>query len=386
MQDDPQQKPSRPPGTFRVGSIGGIDVLVRSSWIIVALLMAYVLAPLVDRVQPGLGVWKYVAGLAYAVLLYLTVLLHELSHALMAKHYGLPVRWITLSFLGGMTTIEGESSSPGQEFKIAVVGPVTSLLVGGAFYGLSTVTPMGVLGLAVGGVAYANLVIGGLNLVPGLPLDGGRVLQSAVWKGTGNPHRGTLVAGWVGRAVAVLALLSPLFLSAVNDENGTGGGPDFVDYLVAWVIAAFLWTGASASIASVRIRERLPELKARPLARRVIAVPADLSVAEAVRRAQEAGAGAIVTHTTDERVSGLVSEAALAATPPERRPWQPVSAVARTVEDGLVLPADIAGEDLVKALTRTPAAEYLLLEEDGSIFGVLATSDVDRAFAAGGKR
>jgi Zn-dependent protease/CBS domain-containing protein len=370
--------PAYPPGTLRVGTIGGVAVLVRSSWILVALLLAYLLAPQVDRVEPGLGAWKYVAGLAYAVLLYLTVLLHEMSHALMAKRYGLPVRWITLSFLGGMTAIDGEARTPGQEFRIAVVGPITSIAVGLVALGIGQVTPDGLIGMAVNGVAFANLVIGALNLVPGLPLDGGRVLQSAVWRTTGDPHRGTLVAAWAGRTVAVLVLFWPLAWAAA------GNHPDILDYLLTWVVTAFLWSGATAAIVSVRIRRRLPSLRARTLARRVIAVPGDLSVAEAVRRAQEAGAGGIVVHSTDERLTGVVSEAALVATPHDRRPWQPVSSVARSVEEGLVLPADIFGEDLVRALTRTPAAEYVLVEPDGGIYGLLSTADVDRAFAAQG--
>jgi Zn-dependent protease/CBS domain-containing protein len=374
--DKPAPDPAYPPGTLRVGTVGGVVVLVRSSWILVALLLAYLLAPNVDRVEPGLGAWKYVAGLAYAVLLYLTVLLHEMSHALMAKRFGLPVRWITLSFLGGMTAIDGEAKTPGQEFKIAVVGPVTSIGVGLVALGLGFVLPGGLIGMAVDGVAFANLVIGALNLVPGLPLDGGRVLQSAVWRTTGNMHRGTLVAAWAGRVVAVLVLFWPLLWAA------TGNHPDFLDYLLTWVVAAFLWSGASAAIVSVKIRSRLPALKARALARRVIAVPGDLSVAEAVRRAQEAGAGGIVVHSGDDRLTGVVSEAALVATPHERRPWQPVSSVARSMEEGLVLPADIAGEDLVRALNRTPAAEYVLVEPDGGIYGLLSTADVDRAFAA----
>lgn len=370
-----------PPGTLRVGSVGGVVVLVRSSWILVALLLAYLLAPQVDRVEPGLGVWKYVAGLAYAVLLYLTVLLHEMSHALMAKHYGLPVRWITLSFLGGMTTIDGESRTPRQEFRIAVVGPLTSIAVGLVALALTRVLPDGLIGMAIGGVAFANLVIGVLNLVPGLPLDGGRVLQAAVWKSTGNTHKGTMVAAWAGRGVAILALFWPLASVGI-----TGQRPDFLDYLLAWVVAAFLWGGATAAIASVQIRRRLPALKARGLARRVIAVPDDLSVAEAVRRAQEAGAGGIVVHSGDERVTGVVSEAALLAIPEDRRAWQPVSSVARTMEDGLALPADIVGEELIRAITRTPAAEYVLTEQDGSIYGLLSTADVDRAFALVGKK
>ena len=110
------------------------------------------------------------------------------------------------------------------------------------------------------------------------------------------------------------------------------------------------------------------------------AVPADLPLSEAVRRAQEAQAGGILTTTTDGRTTGLVSEAALLATPEDRRPWVPTSSVARTLEAGLRLPVGLRGEDLVRALTRTPAAEYLLVEEDGSVYGVLVTADVDRAF------
>jgi len=378
MNDAPDPKPAYPPGSIRIGSIGGIDVLVRSSWLLIALLIAWLLAPQVEIAQPGIGGWKYLAGLAYAVLLYLTVLLHEMSHALMAKRYGLGVRWITLSFLGGMTTIEGEPGTPSQQFRIAVVGPITSIAVGLVALGLHFVVPDGVLGLAVDGMAFANLVIGALNLIPGLPLDGGRVLQAAVWKSTGNPHRGTMVAAWAGRVVAVLALFWPLASAAI-----TGRDPDLLDYALAWVIAAFLWGGASAAISSVRIRSRLPALQARGLSRRVIAVPGDLSIAEAARRAVEAGAGGIVVHSSDERVSGLVSETSLAMTPDDRRPWVAITAVARTIEDGLVLPVDIAGEDLVKALNRTPATEYLLVEPDGSIHGMLSTRDVDAAFANG---
>ena len=183
------------------------------------------------------------------------------------------------------------------------------------------------------GLAGANLIVGVLNLVPGLPLDGGRVLRALVWRITGNMHRGTIVAG-LGRSgrrgpgAAAGRCWSGLLI---------GTAPDVFDYLMAVVIASFLWTGATASMLSARVRRRLPALKARPLARRVVAVPDELPIAEAVRRAQESGAGAIVVHAGDDRLSGVVSEAALLATPEERRAWVPVSAVSRTLEDGLVL-------------------------------------------------
>jgi Zn-dependent protease len=367
----------RPPGTLKVGTVAGSDVLVSTSWFLVAGLIAVIMAPLVEEVEPGLGVLKYVAGLAFAVLLYGSVLLHEASHAVVANRLGYPVSSITLHFLGGMTSIEGEARTPRHEFLIAVVGPLTSLLVGGASLALLAVTPDGLLTLAVEGLAGANLLVGLLNLVPGLPLDGGRVLKAGVWGMTGNVVDGTVVAGWGGRLAAVAVLLWPL-----AQERLLGTPPDVLDFVLAFVVAAFLWSGATAAMAAARLRRRLPHLVARQLARRTLAVPGDLPLSEAVRRAQDAQAGGIVTTATDGSAEGLVSEAALLATPEDRRPWVPTSSVARTLEEGLRLPADIRGEDLVRALTRTPAAEYLLVEDDGSIYGVLATDDVDRAFRA----
>jgi Zn-dependent protease/CBS domain-containing protein len=371
-------RPKHPPGTLRIGSILGVDVLVRYSWLLVALLIAVLLAPRIEQEQPGLGNLKYVAGVAFAVLLYLSVLLHEISHAVMAQRYGLGVRSISLNFLGGATEIDSEARTPGQEFKVAVVGPLTSLAVGFAALLALRVVPDGLFGLAVGLLAGANLIVGVLNLVPGLPLDGGRVLRALVWRLTGNMHRGTIVAAWGGRVAAVLVLATPLLSRGLLGRN-----PDFFDYLIVVVIAWFLWDQATRAIHSARIRRRLPALKARALARRVVAVSDELPVSEAVRRANEVGAGAIIVHAGDDRLSGVVSEVALLATPEERRAWVPVRSVTKSVDDGHVLRADIEGEELIRAMNSTPAEQYVLVESDGSIFGVLSTADVDRVFEEG---
>ena len=365
----------RPPGTFKVGTIAGSDVLVSSSWFIVAALIAVIVAPRVEQVQPGLGALKYVVGVGFAIVLYLSVLLHEASHAYMARHYGFGVSSITLHFLGGMTAIDREAERPRQEFWIAVVGPITSLAVGGAALGLWFVTPDGLLLMAVEGLAGANLLVGLLNLVPGLPLDGGRVLKAGVWQLTGDVHRGTVVAAWGGRVIAALVLLWPIAQQAIF-----GLSPDILDFVLAFIVALFLWSGASAALTSASVRRKLPNLVARNLARRTLAVPQDLPLAEAIRRAQEAQAGGIVTTTSSGDPVGVVNEAALDATPEERRPWVATSTVARTLDPGLRLPVSISGEDLVRAISRNPAGEYLLVDEDGSLYGVLVTSDVDRAF------
>lgn len=351
-------------------------MLVSSSWFLFAGLIAVLLAPQVEAEMPGLGMWRYAVGLLYAVVFYLAVLLHEASHAFVARHYGFRVESITLHFLGGMTAVDGEARTPRQEFWIAVVGPLTSLAIGfGALAVLQVLPPRGLLPLIVGGLFISNIAIGILNLVPGLPLDGGRVLKAGVWQVSGSPHRGTVAAGWGGRVTAVLVLLWPLLM-----QEWLGWSPTLITWLVAVMVAMFLWVGATAAMASARLRSKLPSLVARNLARRTVAVPGDLAIAESVRRAQGEQAGAIVTTASDGRPTGLVNETALAAVPDERRPWMPVSSVARTLEQDLTLPVGIGGEDLIKAMGRRPAEEYLLVEPDGRIYGVLATADVDRAF------
>jgi len=367
----------RPPGTLKVGSVAGSDVLVSRSWFLIAGLITVIAAPAVEKAEPGLGPLKYVGGLALAVLLYLSVLAHEASHAYMARRYGLPVSHITLQFFGGMTSIDGEPDTPRQEFWVSVVGPLTSLGVALVAFLAALVAPGGLVGLALSGLAYTNLFVGVVNLVPGLPLDGGRVLKAVVWGASGDTHRGTIAAAWVGRIVALLAIGWPFLTAKV-----LGGRPTVVDFVFAGIISMFLWSGASAALESARVRSRLPNLLARDLARRTLTVPGDLPLAEAVRRAQEAQAGSIVTVTSSGDPVGVVNETALLSVPPERRAWVPTSSVARTLEAGLRLPAAIGGEDLIRAISAQPSGEYLLLEVDGSIFGVLSTADVDRAFRA----
>ncbi len=377
MDDQAHDPAPLPPGTFRVGQIAGVDVLVRSSWLVVAALIAALMAPAIEQVAPGLGALKYVAGFAFAVLLYLSVLMHEASHAVAARHYGLPVKSISIHFMGGATEMGEEARTPWSEFVIAVVGPLTSIVVGVAALGIWFTSSGGLVGLALQALAYANLAVGVLNLVPGLPLDGGRVLRAAVWQVGKDQDRATIVAAWGGRVAALLALGWPIL-----QQGLFGYRAGITDYLISVLIAGFLWGGATASLAHARLRRRLPAIQARPLARRVIVVPEDLPVAEAVRRAQEAQAGGIATHTADDRVAGLVNEAALESVPADRRPWLAVSTVSRTMEDGLRLPADLSGEELIRAMTGTPATEYLLVEADGHIYGMLVTADVEQAFAA----
>jgi Zn-dependent protease/CBS domain-containing protein len=320
------------------------------------------------------GGLRYAVAAAFVVLLYVSVLAHELSHSVVARSFGLPVRRILLHPLGGFSEIEREAPTPGREFAVAAAGPALSLALGALGWGLAQVAQYGVTGALVRQLMFANLVVAAFNLLPGLPLDGGRMLRAVIWKVTGRPNAATIAAAWVGRALAVALLAIPFF------SGGLAGG-DFVSGLWVIVVAGFMWVGASQSIKATRFRERLPALQARRLARRAISVPASTPLAEAVRQADEAGARAIVVVDHDNAPLGIVNEAAVMATPPQRRPWVDTGSMARTIEPAMVLSADLQGMALLDAIRRVPATEYLLVEPSGEVVGVLAARDLDQVFA-----
>ena len=223
-------------------------------------------------------------------------------------------------------------------------------------------------------LVFANIIVGLFNLLPGLPLDGGRMLRAVIWLFTKKPNTATIAAAWTGRVLALGLLAMPFF-------TGRLAGGDMVSTIWVIVIAGFMWTGATQSIKATRFRERLPALQARRLARKAISVPASTPLAEAVRRADEAGARAIVVVDHENKPIAIVNESAVTATPPQRRPWIDVGTLARTIDPSLVLNADIGGMALLDALRRAPATEYLLTEQSGEVYGVLATRDLDQVFA-----
>ena len=239
---------------------------------------------------------------------------------------------------------------------------------------MTKVVPDGLPNLLIDQLFRANLLVGLFNLLPGLPLDGGRMLRAVIWKVTGKPATATIAAAWVGRVLALALLAIPFF-------SGSLTGGDIVSTVWVVVIAGFMWTGASQSIKATRFRERLPALQARRLARKAISVSASTPLAEAIRQADEAGARAIVVVDHESKPIAIVNEAAVTATPPQRRPWVDTGSMARTIDPGLILNADLQGIALLEAIRRAPATEYLLVDSSGEVVGVLASRDLDQVFA-----
>jgi len=356
----------------------GIPVHISPWWFVIAGFI--VLRYAQDLASTLHGSTRFVVAVAFVVLLYASVLIHELSHSLVARAYGLPVRRILLYPLGGVSELEREPPTPWRAFAVSAAGPATSLVLAVGGYGLTRAVPAAdvVASTLVFQFMWANLVIGIFNLLPGLPLDGGMMLRAAIWKVTRRPSTATIAAAWTGRVLAL-----SLFILVIDPavENRIGG--DFTTVLWLALIAAFMWTGAGQAIKAARFRERLPALQARRLARKAVSVTANTPLAEALRRAKESEARAVVVVDHEDKPIAILNETAVMATPDQRRPWIEAGSLARTLEPNMVLPADLSGMALLDALRRAPASEYLLVEPSGQVYGVLAARDVDQAFAGG---
>jgi Zn-dependent protease/predicted transcriptional regulator len=208
------------PGSLRIGKIFGIDIYIHISWLIIIVLLTWSLAvgwfPVLYRGWSASTYW--ILGFIAAVLLFVSVLLHELAHSVVARARGLPVKNITLFIFGGVSNIEKEPGSPEVEFQIAVVGPLTSLLIGALAFLLLFLLGQNSSALAaiLWYLGYANILLGIFNLIPGFPLDGGRVLRSIVWKINGNLRRATRIVTIVGEIIAFLFILAGIWLFFVG--------------------------------------------------------------------------------------------------------------------------------------------------------------------------
>lgn len=355
-----------------IGRVFGIPIIVAPSWFLFAVLLMIESGPQTHSVFPVVpGAVGYGVGAALLLLLYGSVLLHELTHSLVARSLGLPVRRIVLQLLGGVSEITAEPTTPAVEYLVAVAGPMTSLLLAGIGWALVAAGPAhGTTAAIAWGFAWINTVVAVFNLLPGLPLDGGRVLRAAIWWITKDKSTATRGSAYAGRGLALLVLVAALRYTFV-----AGTAAQFYFFWLL-LIAFFMWSSAGQSLAQGRLSAALPGISARALARRALAVTAELPLAEAVRRAHETGARALIIVDSRGEPDGIVSEVEVAAIPQDRRPWVNTGTVSHHIEDGMRIQADLAGEDLLAAMRERPATEYLLIESGGGIYGVLAQVDV----------
>ncbi|WP_423464083.1 site-2 protease family protein [Promicromonospora sp. MS192] len=371
--------PQRSKG-FVVGRVAGAPVIITRSWFLAALILTVLFVPNVQAIAPGLGAGAYLVAFVFVLLLFASVFLHETAHALVARARGQNVTELAVTLWGGHTAYTGGLGRPLDGFLVAVVGPLTNLALAAGFwlaYQASPVLNVPTLLLYAG--AVSNAFVGVFNLLPGLPLDGGQILESLVWAVTGRRTTGTIVAGWVGRLVAVGVLLWALVLPLVQ-----GTSPNLTTVLWSALIGAFLWAGAGAAIANGRRREAVDALSARSLAVPALLVPLGSTVTDALAARAAAGAGAaahrIVVVGHGDLPLAVVDDAAVAAVPAQARDLTQVDAVAVPFVHGSQVDPELAGTRLLEHLARSSGGARLVpVVEAGRVTGVLDLADVARA-------
>lgn len=242
-------------GSIRIGNLLGIPFYVHPSWFLVLGLVTFDFGEYLGTLFPGLGAGlPWLLGLVVALLLFASVLAHELGHSLVAIRQGIEVKSITLFLFGGLASLEKESQTPAEAFWVAIAGPAVSLVLFAIFtaIGLSTTisTP---LTAALSLLASINLMLALFNLIPGLPLDGGNILKSLVWKITGNPYKGVVFASRVGQALGWMAItIGALSILGISQFGS----------FWTLLIGLFLLQNAGRSAQSATIQEKLTGLKA----------------------------------------------------------------------------------------------------------------------------
>ncbi|PZS07799.1 MAG: hypothetical protein DLM55_10015 [Acidimicrobiales bacterium] len=362
-----------------VGSVARIPLFIAPSWLFAAtvLLFGYV-SHLRYRV-PELNLpAAYLTAAAAVGLVFSSVLLHELAHAVVARWHGVGVEAVTLWMLGGYTEMSKEPATPRAEFQIAAAGPLTSaLLCGvGAAGAWTSFTPSWLAELC-GYFALTNAAIAIFNALPGLPLDGGAMVRAFMWRLWQDSARATIAAARAGQALAVFML--GFSFGLLYKDSGINTGV----LVLVFVIPFFLWSAASHTVRRTRINQRLSRLTAAGLAKPAVVVASNISLANALKAAAEGGDARIVVHEAGS-LTGIVVEAIVHATPLERHEHIPVGQLARTLPTHALLAGHATGPEVFRGINQHPDTTGYLVTHDGSssasaLLGVMSELDFAHA-------
>lgn len=364
---------TRPPergSGIPLGRLFGVPIFLAPSWLLLAALITLTYSQFLTSRREELPLSTgFAVGFGFVVCLLVSVLLHELGHAITSRQSGIGVSGITLEMLGGYTEMEREAPRPGVELFVSLAGPVVSLLLGLLSGAAALILPAGGIAETFAfQLALSNIVVAVFNALPGLPLDGGRALQAIVWKISGDPNLGRRVAGWSGRlvAVATAGTVIVLFMGGVLDG--------YFGLIFTLLVSITMWVGAGQAIRHGKVAASLPPFNARELARPVVAVAAATPLAEAERIATERGQHLAVVDGAGAML-GFVHGASARAVPPERRPWVPIGDVTRRLDEHHVLPGDLRGTDLLHAIRDDPGGDYLVVTGE-DVHGVLRGAEL----------
>ena len=374
---------------WRLASLRGIPVYLGRSWPIFALFVVVTFGSRVIQptTQEQGGTYGYAVGLGYALLLLASVLLHEGAHAVTAARTGHRVDRVVADLMGGHTVYSGEGSQPGASAVIALAGPATNLVLAGLSYLAVQQVPYSTAYLLLNALFVSNLFVGLFNLLPGLPLDGGFVVDALVWKVTGDRNRGLVVAGWVGRVLTVVVVL---FYVGLGMRGGASDPTQLITtFAIAGLIGAFLWAGATNAIrvgTSGRAVQRVPLAQ---VLRPVALVGASESLAQAMQRTGPVQ-GVVIAVDDSGRPVGIVDVVAANAVDAGHRGQASVSSVVARQPDGWVVVAEPGSSDVSAVIdaivsgAKTPQGMLqivLVVDPSGRSLGTVSLADLDAALA-----
>lgn len=368
---------TRPPkrAGWVIGRAAGVPIVLGPGWLFASLLLVAVFGPTATAAIPGidrLGGFLVAAG--WALLLYGSILLHELAHAFAGRARGVPVRQVNLTLIGGHTEMD-DAGTPGTSAFVAAAGPLANLAVAGVAAAIAAaVPPWGAAAWLLASLAGANVLVTVFNLLPGLPMDGGWILEALVWRVTGRRASGTIAAAWIGRVVGV-----GLVAAAVVVPLARGDRPLLLQVVWAAFIGAMLWTSAGAFLRRLAGLRALGGLDVARLARPAVVVPARGTLADAFAAASAAGPAVdVVAVDGDGRPLGYVDEAAAAAVPAGARASTPLGAVLVPLHPEAVVDAALVGEGAAHEIARASRLSPVMAVRgpDGRLTGLLRHSDV----------
>lgn len=351
---------------IHLGRIWNIPIGLNYSWFLIFALVTWSLAAgLLPSAYPDLSLTLAVAlGLATSVLFFVSVLAHELGHAYFALRNRIPVRAINLFFFGGVAQITREPQSAGAEFRIAIAGPLVSLALAAVFGAIALFAPAtNYADSPAMWLARINLILALFNLIPGFPLDGGRVLRAAIWQATGNEMRATRVAALGGQITAFSFIGIGVLLSLTGN---------FVNGLWLVFIGWFLQNAASNSLAQADLRKTLAGVTAgQVMSRTLVRVPSQTPVASLVET-ESLGAGQRAFFVSDdESVRGMVTLTDIARLP--RPTWETTSVDRIMVPEDRWVRIDPDTELLAAIETmETANVKQLAVVAEGRIIGLLS--------------
>lgn len=370
--------------SWEIGRALGIPIRVHASWFLVFLLVTWSLSTgyLPDNL-PGLSPERYWAmGAVTAVLLFFSVLLHELGHSYVALYYRIPIEQITLFIFGGVAHMRREAPSPKAEFLIAVAGPVVSLAIGGTCFlfvilaeslqqqqGLQGVTMLGAL------LGIVNVQLGLFNMIPGFPLDGGRVLRAGLWAWGKDFYRATKQAAVVGLTFGAILGFVGLVIAY---RAASGDLPASMMSNGGWIvfIGMFLFAAAQASRRQAVVRQSLATIPIRNLmVTTVVSIPAQCTVDEAVNRYFQAYGYGGFPVLADGRLVGMVTVSEVQAVASALWAWRRVDQVMRPVSESLVIAPEAP---VIHAMERMARGGWdrLVVIQDGEVVGLVTQSAI----------